>query len=48
MAWHVSHGYVVIPKSNNPERIVANAAGARIELTDDEVTKIDGLAGSGD
>jgi 2,5-diketo-D-gluconate reductase A len=48
VAWHVAHGYVVIPKSNNPERIVANAAGARIELSDDEVKKIDGLAGSGD
>jgi 2,5-diketo-D-gluconate reductase A len=48
VAWHVAHGYVVIPKSNNPERIVANAAGARIELGDDEVEKIDGLAGSGD
>ena len=33
------HGYVVIPKSNNPERIVANAAGARIELSDDEVNR---------
>jgi 2,5-diketo-D-gluconate reductase A len=48
VAWHVAHGYVVIPKSTHPERIVGNAAGARIELTGDEVAQIDGLAGSGD
>ena len=29
VAWHVAHGFVVIPKSVRPERIVANAAGAR-------------------
>lgn len=28
VAWHVAHGFVVIPKSVRPERIVANAAGA--------------------
>ena len=27
--WHVAHGFAVIPKSVRPERIVANAAGAR-------------------
>lgn len=45
VAWHVAHGFVVIPKSAQPERIVANAAGAHLELTDDEVGQIDGLAG---
>lgn len=44
VAWHVAHGFVVIPKSARPERIAANAAGARIELTDDEVAAIDGLS----
>ena len=44
VAWHVAHGFVVIPKSVRPERIVANAAGARIELTREEVTAIDGLS----
>ena len=44
VAWHVAHGFVVIPKSTHRERIVANAAGARIELTDDEVAAIDGLS----
>ena len=43
VAWHVAHDFVVIPKSAQPERIVANAAGARIELTADEVAAIDGL-----
>jgi 2,5-diketo-D-gluconate reductase A len=43
VAWHVAHGFVVIPKSVRRERIEANAAGARIELTADEVTAIAGL-----
>jgi 2,5-diketo-D-gluconate reductase A len=45
VAWHVTHSFVVIPKSVHQERIVANAAGARIELTADEVAKIDDLSG---
>ena len=45
VAWHIAHGFVVIPKSARPERIVANAAGARIELTADEVAAIDDLSG---
>jgi len=45
VAWHVAHGFVVIPKSAQPERIVANAAGARLELSEDEVRAVDGLAG---
>jgi diketogulonate reductase-like aldo/keto reductase len=44
VAWHIAHGFVVIPKSSHVERIVANAAGARIELTADEVAAIDGLS----
>jgi 2,5-diketo-D-gluconate reductase A len=45
VAWHVAHGFVVIPKSVQRERIQANAAGARIQLTDDEVASIDSLGG---
>jgi 2,5-diketo-D-gluconate reductase A len=45
VAWHVAHGFVVIPKSVRRERIEANAAGARVELTADEVAAIDGLGG---
>lgn len=43
IAWHVAHQWVVIPKSTHAERIRANADGIRIELTDDEVARIDGL-----
>jgi 2,5-diketo-D-gluconate reductase A len=45
VAWHVAHGFVVIPKSVHRERIVANAAGATIDLTADEVAAIDDLSG---
>ena len=44
VAWHIAHGYVVIPKSARRGRIVTNAAGARIRLTAEEVTAIDGLS----
>jgi 2,5-diketo-D-gluconate reductase A len=47
VAWHIAHGFVVIPKSSRRERIVANAAGARIELTAAEVAAIDGLSAPG-
>jgi diketogulonate reductase-like aldo/keto reductase len=43
VAWHVAHGFVVIPKSVHRERIEANAAGARVKLTGDEVAAIDDL-----
>lgn len=45
VAWHLAHGFVVIPKSNRPERTEANAAGARVSLSDDEVARIDSLGG---
>ena len=45
VAWHVAHGFVVIPKSARRDRIESNAAGVRISLTDDEVTAIDSLGG---
>jgi len=44
IAWHIAHEFVVIPKSTKQERIVANAAGARVELTADEVAAVDALA----
>jgi diketogulonate reductase-like aldo/keto reductase len=44
VAWHVAHGFVVIPKSSRADRIVTNAAGARIPLTAEEVTAIDRLS----
>jgi 2,5-diketo-D-gluconate reductase A len=45
VAWHVAHGFVVIPKSVHQERIVANAAGATIELAAEEVADMDELSG---
>ena len=48
VAWHVSHGFVVIPKSVHRERITANAAGVLLELADDEVAAIDGLSSRSD
>ena len=47
IAWHVAHDFVVIPMSVRQERIVANAAGARVELTAGELIAIDGLAATG-
>jgi 2,5-diketo-D-gluconate reductase A len=44
VAWHIAHGFVVIPKSVRRERIVANAAGVRIMLSAEEVTMIDDLS----
>ena len=44
VAWHIAHGFVVIPKSARRERIVANAAGVRIMLSAEEVTMIDDLS----
>jgi 2,5-diketo-D-gluconate reductase A len=43
VAWHVAHEFVVIPKSTNPDRIRSNAAGATLELTADELARIDAL-----
>jgi diketogulonate reductase-like aldo/keto reductase len=44
VAWHIGHGFVVIPKSVHRERIIANAAGVWIQLTAEEIAAIDGLA----
>ena len=46
VAWHVAHGFVVIPKSVRRERIESNAAGARIELSAEEVAAVDALGGA--
>jgi diketogulonate reductase-like aldo/keto reductase len=44
VAWHIAHGFVVIPKSVRRERIVGNAVGAGIQLSAEEVVAIDGLS----
>jgi 2,5-diketo-D-gluconate reductase A len=44
VSWHLAHDFVVIPKSSRRERMVSNAAGARIQLSAEEVAAIDGLS----
>ena len=43
IAWHLAQGFVVIPKSVTPERIVSNLEAAGVELTADDVARIDAL-----
>ncbi|GAA2117191.1 aldo/keto reductase [Nocardioides bigeumensis] len=41
--WHLQHGFVVIPKSVNPERIRSNADVAGFTLSDDDMVALDAL-----
>ena len=41
--WHLQHGFVVIPKSTNPERIRSNAHVANFTLGDDDMAALDAL-----
>jgi diketogulonate reductase-like aldo/keto reductase len=41
--WHLEHGTVVIPKSENPDRIRSNAAVGDFTLSADDVAALDGL-----
>lgn len=41
IAWHIAHGFVVIPKSARRERILGNGEAIRIPLTVQEVEAID-------
>ncbi len=43
--WHLEHGFVVIPKSVNPDRIRSNADVGGFTLTDDDVAALDALGG---
>ena len=43
IAWHLAIGNVVIPKTVTPARIVSNVAAADLELTAQEVEKINAL-----
>jgi diketogulonate reductase-like aldo/keto reductase len=43
LRWHVEHGFVVIPRSARRERIEENYAIYDFDLTQDEVSRIDGL-----
>ena len=43
LRWHVDHGFVVIPKSANPDRIAANWDVIGFALSSDELARIDAL-----
>jgi diketogulonate reductase-like aldo/keto reductase len=43
LRWHIQHGFVVIPKSVNPDRISANLDLFRFELTESEMATLDGM-----
>ncbi|WP_199423622.1 aldo/keto reductase [Actinotalea solisilvae] len=45
LAWHLRHRVVVIPKSTDEGRIEANLAAVGLALSDEEVARIDALAG---
>jgi diketogulonate reductase-like aldo/keto reductase len=41
--WHLQHGFVVIPKSVNPERISSNADVGGFALDEDDMAALDAL-----
>lgn len=41
--WHLRHGFLVIPKSANPDRIAANAAVGDITLEAEDMAALDAL-----
>jgi diketogulonate reductase-like aldo/keto reductase len=43
--WHLQHGFVVIPKSVNADRIRSNADVGGFDLSDDDVAVLDALGG---
>jgi len=47
LAWTVADGVVPIPSSVDPEHVVANLAAARVDLTDAQHARLDGLADPG-
>lgn len=44
VAWHVTLGFVVIPKSSSRERMIENAAGATLKLDADELAAVTALS----
>lgn len=43
LRWHIQHGFIVIPKSVNPDRISANLDLFRFELTESEMATLDAM-----
>ena len=44
IAWHRAHRVIVIPRSNNSTRLLANLLAYDLDLSEDEVGRIDGLS----
>ncbi len=45
LRWHLDHGVVAIPKSATPQRIEANFRVTGFQLDEEELARIDALAG---
>ena len=43
LAWAVTRGSAVIPKSSNPERMAENLAAGSLELTNEEMSAINSI-----
>jgi diketogulonate reductase-like aldo/keto reductase len=43
LRWHVDHGFPVIPRSKNPERIASNADLGGFALSGDQLARLDAL-----
>jgi 2,5-diketo-D-gluconate reductase A len=43
IAWHIAHGFVVLPKSVTPSRIAENFAAAEVSLTESDMGEIAAL-----
>jgi diketogulonate reductase-like aldo/keto reductase len=41
--WGISHDYIVIPSTSNPERMKENIMALNFKLTDDDLLQLDGL-----
>ncbi len=41
--WAIEHGFIVLPRSSNPERIAQNAAVFNFELAPDQMASLDEL-----
>jgi diketogulonate reductase-like aldo/keto reductase len=46
LRWHLQHGFVVIPRTSNPERIGENADLDGFELSEDDMASLDELGGA--
>jgi 2,5-diketo-D-gluconate reductase A len=46
LAWHLSHGLAVVPKSSDPSRLRANLAAADVVLDESDVAALDAMDGT--